>query len=803
MAQTTLQQQADFLQREIDVLKLKQILSADEIRDLDIKEKALERINQLLLKSNEYNKQRLADLELEEQFLKRNADYLDSKQENLAAFARFQEIQIEKKDLELRQIKTELEDEIKLKGLQDDSVQKKIEEYLVEEKKLLNLKEQLEISKKLGEQTKEIISATLGISARWKETYFGKLLDKDGDSLKNMKAIGAAIKDTFTLQNVMGSTLMKIQEATVQAFIAYDMAASSLAKVAGANEQLQGVLANTARGATAYGISFQEAGRSIEALYTTLNTFSNLNQGVQEQLTISVAKLDKLGISGQESAKQIGTLSQIMGMSEVQAAKTSEELAGFALAIGKSPQQVAQDFAGASNQLAAYGNNMVNVFKDLEAQSKATGVAVNDLISIAEKFQTFEGAAQAAGKLNAALGGGFVNAMELLEASAENPAAAIDLLRTRLDEAGLAFDQMSFYEKKMIADAAGFKSIEEASRVLSMTNAEREKAAKADAERANSQKLLNEAIQRSIPLQEKLTMIFVNFGIVMRPVVEIVSGFLSAIAWLIDNVPGLNLILGTLVGIFGTMIIVGQIVTLFKSSAAALGLFNTAAAATAPAAAPAAAGIETFGAASGAAAPGIAAGGAALIEFGVALALIVLPVALLVAAMALLVNAFATMFDVILGKGDGVANTLVTLGAAMFAIGIAFNNPIILLGMYNFSAALMGIVLAMTLLPEKKVISFATISENLVKLGSIEGTNKTMEQASALVKTINEFKLDDKVSANLEKILKAAVPQQSQTQLSPTYSPTIVVKIGDKELKNVAVEVFEKNNPATKATGTT
>lgn len=785
------QQQAERLQRQIAELQARgEAMTPNDLLTLADKVAALKLINQELHRSEEYNNQRIKDLEAENALLDKNAGYAASRNERLEAFLIKEQNLLEIQEIKLSKLKQELVLLNESATATDEEKAAKLDE-IINQAKFNDLKrDELKIAEKLGQQTKEIISATMGISARWKDTFFGKLLDKDSDSIKNMKAISASIKDTFTLENVMGSTLMKIQEMTVQAFFAYDSAAASLAKVAGANEQLQGVLSNTARGATAYGISFEQAGRSIEALYSNLNTFSNLNQGVQEQLTISVAKLDKLGISGQESAKQIGTLSQIMGMSEAQAAKTSEELAGFALAIGKSPQQVAQDFAGASNQLAGYGKNMVNVFKDLEAQSKATGVAVNDLISITEKFQTFEGAATAAGKLNAALGGGFINAMELLEASAENPAKAIDLLRTRLDEANISFEEMSFYEQKMIVDAGGFKSIEEASRILSQTNAQREEEIAQKQQLANQQKMLAEAIQRSIPLQEKLTMIMVNFGIVMGPVVDKVSGFLSLLAALFDKAPILSYALGGLLVIIGGFIIASKIAAGIASLGAAMNVLGISSATVAPAAAPAAAGITTVATAAGAAAVPVGA-------FGIALGSVVLPVAALVAAIALLVAAqalaiygFAHLFDIILGKGDGVATTLATLGAAMFAIGIAFNNPIILLGMYNFAAALMGIVLAMTLLPEKKVVSFATISENLVKLGTVGGTNKTIEQASELVKTINEFKLDDKVSTNLEKILKAAIPQQQATQTQQQINPIIKVFIGDKEVQGLVTKVI-------------
>lgn len=764
---------------------------------IDQATKALENYNKNLQVTTDHLQKQLENLEQQQKFV--NA--LSDEQGRI--------IEKERTELDLQTKRGEILRAALLDQAKGRELDKKEIELLITIEKQLDKINERKKDLARAEGQGKVLANLLGIDEANKNSLTYQMFANPAEVFDGFK--GEVEKAGGYIQGFFLSTAMKIQEMTVQAFTAYDMAASSLAKVAGANEQLQSVLSNTARGATAYGISFEQAGRAIEGLYTNLNTFSDLNKGVQEQLTISVAKLDKLGISSQESSKQIGTLSQIMGMSEVQAAKTSEELAGFALAIGKSPQQISQDFAGASNQLAGYGKNMVNVFKDLEIQSKATGVAVGDLIGITEKFQTFEGAATAAGKLNAALGGGFINAMELLEASAENPAAAIDLLRTRLDDAGLAFEEMSFYEQKMIVDAGGFKSIEEASRILSMTNAEREKAAKADAETANSQKLLNEAIQRSIPLQEKLTMIMVNFGIVMGPVVDFLSWFLSLLAEGADTLGG-----KFIVGVLGVVAALAMLFRTFNmvrgAVSAAGGWMNMIKSFLNPAAGKAAEkagegigkGIEEAGKGGMKGAPGIATAGAALIEFGLGVALIVLPIAALVAAMGYLIRGFAMMFDIILGKGDGVASTLVTLGAAMFAIGIAFVNPIVLLGMAAFSFAIMGIATAMGFLPEKKVITFATISENLVKLGKVEGSNKAIEQSTTLIKAINDVDLSIGRGLMLEKILKAAIPQQQAAQATASQSaPIIKVFIGDKEIQGLITKVQTGSNLPIAANGAT
>jgi hypothetical protein len=552
--------EVDLLKLQTDLLTKKQDLERESNKDTqEYKDKlatielALDQINQKLSTSKELQEARINQLKVELELLKQSDDFLKQKGEGLDSLIRQSQIQLEIEEEGLRTLRERIKEEIKKSGTDSQETKNLIKDLSNETIKVEKRKEQVEIGKKLGDQTKQLSASMFGISSNWKETYWGKLDQLTGkDGLPGKGAILAtSFKDIFSLSNLAGSFVMGIIEQTAKAFKEYDQAAASLAKVAGSNEQLQSVLSNTARGATAYGISFAQAGKAIEGLYSELNTFSNLSQKAQEQIVVSTAKLEKLGISSQQSAKQIATLTQIMGITEVQAAKTAEELGGFALAIGRSPQQVASDFAAASDKLGAYGGKMIEVFKNLETQAKGTGVAVNDLLRIAEKFQTFEGAAQSAGKLNAALGGGFVNAMELLEASAEDPTKAIDLLRSRLNDAGLAFNQLSFYEQKLIADAGGFKSVEEASRILSMTNAEAERAAQADAERAAEQQLLNDAIQRSIPIQEKLQLILANLAITVGPFVEAISTVISLIARFVDSAAGKFVIwVGALVAAF-------------------------------------------------------------------------------------------------------------------------------------------------------------------------------------------------------------------------------------------------------------
>ncbi len=120
----------------------------------------------------------------------------------------------------------------------------------------------------------------------------------------------------------------------------------------GASSEYNRIINATARGNTALGISFEEAGKAVTDLYTNLNTFTTLSKSAQAELTVTTAKLEKLGISGADTAKSIMTLSEMMQISETQAANIVEEFAAMGQAIGVSSKQMISDFAGVKDQIA-------------------------------------------------------------------------------------------------------------------------------------------------------------------------------------------------------------------------------------------------------------------------------------------------------------------------------------------------------------------------------------------------------------------------------------------------------------------
>ena len=140
-------------------------------------------------------------------------------------------------------------------------------------------------------------------------------------------------------------------------------------------------------------------------------------------------------------------------MSTSRAEELQRELFTFAQDLGVSADKIAQDFQKFGPQIAALGSRGVDAFKELEMQAKATGLAIDELVNIADQFNKFDTAAQAVGRLNAVLGGPFLNSLEMVNET--NPARRMELLKNAVDRAGLSFDTMDFFQRKAIASSMG------------------------------------------------------------------------------------------------------------------------------------------------------------------------------------------------------------------------------------------------------------------------------------------------------------------------------------------------------------
>lgn len=206
-----------------------------------------------------------------------------------------------------------------------------------------------------------------------------------------------------------------------------------------------------------FGVSMEEAFGAQTALITSMTDFTLLGQAQRDSISEAGLLLQEQGIAIEDFSKGMQNSTKFFGQSAEMAIMTQQELAQTAEALGKVPAELAAEFAAAGPQLAKFGDQGVQAFKDLSRISKITGMDMDKVLAITNRFDTFEGAAEQAGKLNAAMGANMVNAMDLMMDT--DPASRFETLRESIMNTVGSFDDMSYYQKQFYTEALGLGDV--------------------------------------------------------------------------------------------------------------------------------------------------------------------------------------------------------------------------------------------------------------------------------------------------------------------------------------------------------
>ena len=282
----------------------------------------------------------------------------------------------------------------------------------------------------------------------------------------NLKKLASGLRAPVQFLDSLSTGLfVGIIDTIINLGFEVDKMESSFRQATGASEKFTRNLTQTWDMTRQYGVTAEEAGAANAALFNTFTDFTLQTPSVQREVARTTQILGEFGVSVGDVAKGIQISTKAFGQTAEGAAKSALEINALAQDLGVAPQKLAADFASVGGQLAKMGDNGTRAFKDLAMRAKATGLEIGKLLQMTEKFDTFEGAATQAGKLNAALGGNFVNAMDLLTET--DPAARFDMIRDAITDAGLSFDDMSYYQRKYYAEAAGLDNVNDLAMMLS------------------------------------------------------------------------------------------------------------------------------------------------------------------------------------------------------------------------------------------------------------------------------------------------------------------------------------------------
>jgi hypothetical protein len=258
------------------------------------------------------------------------------------------------------------------------------------------------------------------------------------------------------------------------------------------------------------------------ALRQNFSGLALVTEEAELRLAAFVAANERLGVEGATSAQNLDTLTRALGQTTDEAQSASNEIIRFGLAIGMGAGEISQSFTEATPFVTQFGDNAVDVFKELQIQAEATGVSISSLISAIEGLDTFQGAANAAASLNAALGTS-LNSFELLESEGVDK---IRLLQENLQRAGVQFGSLNRFQQRFIAQQTGFSNIADAARVFSGSAVEQAQALR---ELSREQQDLDARRQQTLSIQEKLTNAAMAFATAAEPILDILNSMANGI----------------------------------------------------------------------------------------------------------------------------------------------------------------------------------------------------------------------------------------------------------------------------------
>ena len=448
----------------------------------------------------------------------------------------------------LRDIRREKEDKVAINQLQQAYLEMLKEELRIEKQlailagdtgKLAALEAEIQmhdkrvdsLDKELGiiksqNETRETsnqlidgMASKLGIAASTSRTLF-KDLSKNFLSLKasaeeadklfpalsaaKMMAgqFGRSLLDAFHPLNVIESTMSAIWTASVEFYYRSSKALASFAAAAG---DLGTASKDVGRAMNlSLGVNIEHAAAAAAGLASSFTEFTSVSGPIRSNLITTAAALERMGISAQESGAQMTYFVQAAGMSIPQAEKQMQQLSVAAAEFGKTPAQFASEFASASKSLAAHGPKMLEVFLDLESVAKASGIAMDTLLGIADKFDTFDTAASSVGNLNALMGGDYLNTLEMMNMTEKE---RISALKEALFLQGRSFDQMERFERKAIAESIGTDE-QTLAQMMGYSTRESRKARREADEKMRQDKAYQKMLSKTIDIAEALSFFF-------------------------------------------------------------------------------------------------------------------------------------------------------------------------------------------------------------------------------------------------------------------------------------------------------
>jgi len=389
-----------------------------------------------------------------------------------------------------------------------------------------------------GEGIFESLSdSVLGLSGGFKK--FAQFASGGSDGLKGFGS--AALKGVKSGALLQGA-LLKVAQELVNFGFQQDEVIAQFKAQTGAGDEFNETIRDVAIGNIAAGVSLEDVAGAVRVLKNEFTDFTYLTQQQQEAITETTVQLEKLGFGFATQASIIQTATQSLGMDVAEANDLLIDLASTARSLGVDIDTLGSQFAANKDFIVRFGEDGQEVFEELAVAAKALGTELGTLVGVVDNFKTFDDAGRIVGRFNAILGGPFLNSIDMLNASFEDPIEGIKMLRDGFDQAGKSVEDLSGAELEAFASALGL-STSETTELLGKSNEELE------IQRMNQEQVA-EAARQAQSAMKQLSNAFNQMLIAGKPLIDnLIVPLIEGIGSFAGFIAGASSALGRFVGV--------------------------------------------------------------------------------------------------------------------------------------------------------------------------------------------------------------------------------------------------------------
>lgn len=365
--------------------------------------------------------------------------------------------------------------------------------------------------------------------------YTGLKLMKDGQVAQGQRLLafyaekmGEAYSNMVEPLNVGLTVLSQMKTQMFNVFVLADQITADFLKATGATKEFSDTIINAWDHTRGFNLSLKDMSDSVFNLMNNYRSFTLLSKESREEATVFNSLVTRLGVSSETSTKLFGYFADTLQLGTTGAITAYSDLLGLVKTTGETLAKVTDDFSASLPVLQRYGSQAKAVFKEVFATAKALRMETSELLEVTSHFDTYEDAATSVGKLNAILGGPYLNAVQMMQ---QNEAQRIVTLNAAFKATGKSWEQLDKYGQLAIATAAGITDMTLATKVFTGSTAD---ASRMMRQASLDQEELAEKNKRATALAESFKNVLMQMGAVMKPLIDFAHLVVGAIASLGD-----------------------------------------------------------------------------------------------------------------------------------------------------------------------------------------------------------------------------------------------------------------------------